>query len=240
MSPATAKELGVGIGSYAHGGEHGGYHADVVELRLGDTVVHAPVWIMPGHADRSITVWLGYGRDAAGKVGGTAEHTVGFNAYAFRTSRNPWFASGLTVRKTGKSHLLACTQQHQLMENRETVRAGTLDDYHKKPTFAADKQKEEEDLVLTTRTGAIRKPLTMYDPFPYPNHKWGMVIDLTTCIGCKACVVACQAENNIPVVGKDQVAAGREMHWLRVDRYIAGPVGCPSRVPFPAGAVHAL
>jgi Fe-S-cluster-containing dehydrogenase component len=233
MSPATAQTLGVGIGSYARGGEHGGYHPDVVELRLGDRVVRAPVWIVPGHADGSISVSLGYGREHAGRVGGTAGQLVGFNAYPLRTSTRPWVASGLTIRKTGETALVACTQQHHLMENRDLIRAGTLEQYHRSPAFAAGEASRPQN------PGEARRPLTMYEAFPYPNRKWGMVIDLTACTGCQACVVACQAENNIPVVGKEQVAAGREMHWLRIDRYIEGPVESPREFHFqPVPCMH--
>jgi molybdopterin-containing oxidoreductase family iron-sulfur binding subunit len=235
MSPATANEIGVGFGRYAHGGEHGGYHMPVVELQLGGQTLKAPVWIMPGHADRSITVYLGYGRESAGRVGGTSGQKVGFNAYELRTSHHPWFVGGLAVQKTSETYLLACTQQHQLMENRKTVRAATLREYAKDPHFASEEEPREEN-----RHG-LRKPLTLYRPFNYepPTHRWGMAIDLTTCTGCKACVVACQAENNIPVVGKEQVAAGREMHWLRIDRYSHGPYEQPTEFYFqPVPCMH--
>jgi molybdopterin-containing oxidoreductase family iron-sulfur binding subunit len=235
VSPATAQQLGTGFGSYAHGGEHGGFHMPVLELRMGERVVRAPVWIMPGHADGSVTVYLGYGREHGGTVGGTAGAPVGFNAYALRTSDRLWFAEGLDVRRTGDSSLVACTQQHHLMENRDIVRAATLREYHEKPRFAA----EPDEVHEKEETRAARKPLTLYRPFPYPNHKWGMAIDLTTCTGCSACVVACQAENNIPVVGKEQVAAGREMHWLRVDRYTQGPAEDPREFYFqPVPCMH--
>jgi MoCo/4Fe-4S cofactor protein with predicted Tat translocation signal len=236
MSPKTASDLKVNIGGYAHGGEHGGFHSDVVELKLGDEVVQAPVWVVPGHADGSITVYLGYGREYAGRVGGTGEERVGFNAYRLRTVARPWFAPGLTVRKTGDNYTIACTQQHQLMEYREPVREATLEKYREKPDFVKEKH-EKEDQNLTV--AGARKPLTMYKEYPYPEHKWGMVIDLTTCTGCKACVVACQAENNIPVVGKDQVLAGREMHWLRIDRYSTGPYERPEHYFFqPIPCMH--
>jgi molybdopterin-containing oxidoreductase family iron-sulfur binding subunit len=231
MSPATAKELGVSLGSYAHGGEHGGFHQPVVELRLGERTVRAPAWIMPGHADGSVTVYLGGGREHAGKVGSGA----GFDAYALRTSEHPWFAPGLEVSKTRGRHLLACTQQHHLMENRGIVRSATLAEYHDKPNFASEREREH----LQEERGGARTPLTMYESRPYPDHRWGMAIDLTTCVGCGACVVACQAENNIPVVGKEQVAAGREMHWLRVDQYNAGPPEAPQEIHFqPVPCMH--
>ncbi|HEX5270806.1 MAG TPA: TAT-variant-translocated molybdopterin oxidoreductase, partial [Gemmataceae bacterium] len=240
MSPKTAAKLGAGGKRYAHGGEHGGYHVPVVELQVGDRKVEAPVWVVPGHVDDSITVSLGYGRQYAGRVGGSPDDPVGFNAYLLRTSGDPWFTGALAVRKTTREHLLACTQEHQLMENRDVVRAGTLDEYHDKPRFAAEKEKELEK----EETRRSRKPLTLYPPSPAKGatRKWGMAIDLTACVGCKACVVACQAENNIPVVGKDQVSRGREMHWLRVDLYHASgsePVDMPTEFHFqPVPCMH--
>jgi molybdopterin-containing oxidoreductase family iron-sulfur binding subunit len=217
MSPQTAEKLGVQAKSYAHGGEHGGFQVPILALRFGDRTVEAPVWMMPGHVDDSVTVYMGYGREYAGRVGGSPGNQVGFNAYALRTSDALWFARGLSVGKTAKNYRLACTQEHQLMENREVVRSATLSEYQKAPNFAQEPEKglEKEE------TRRARRPLTLYPPPPSEtaSQQWGMAIDLTTCIGCSACVVACQAENNIPVVGKDQVARGREMHWLRVDLY---------------------
>jgi molybdopterin-containing oxidoreductase family iron-sulfur binding subunit len=234
LSPQTAKELGVTWGSYAHGGEHGGYYQSVLELRLGDRAVKAPAWIVPGQADGCITLHLGYGRQHAGRVGG-AGPKVGCDAYPLHTTEHSWFAPGLAARVTRERYLLACTQQHHLMEGREVVRAGALDEFHQRPRFAAEKDEKAEQEM----TRIARKPLTLYKPHPYPAHKWGMAIDLTACTGCKACVVACQAENNIPVVGKEQVAAGREMHWLRVDRYIGGPAQQPTEFHFqPVPCMH--
>jgi MoCo/4Fe-4S cofactor protein with predicted Tat translocation signal len=235
VSPKTAQKLGVGMGGYGHGGEHGGFHQPVVELEVHGARVEAPVWLMPGHADDSVTVYLGYGREYAGRLGGMAPQVVGFNAYLLRTSQAPWFAPGMKVRKTGKTYLLANTQQHQLMENREPVRAASLEQYKEDPTFAKEKEETEEK----EETRRSRRPLTLIPQWEYKEHKWGMVIDLTACTGCKACVVACQAENNIPVVGKDQVAAGREMHWLRIDRYISGPFEEPTEFHFqPVPCMH--
>jgi molybdopterin-containing oxidoreductase family iron-sulfur binding subunit len=235
VSPATAKALKVGLGPYAHGGEHGGYEQSVLELRLGETVIHAPVWIQPGHADGAVTVHLGYGRDSAGRVGGNTTSKVGFNAYLFRTSAHPWSAPGLKVTRTPRRYLLACTQGHHLMENRATVRAATLAEFHERPNFAAEKENEE----LREEMRKARRPLTLYEPWEQGKQQWGMAIDLTTCVGCGACVVACQSENNIPVVGKDQVSRGREMHWLRVDLYHAGPAEAPTETHFqPVPCMH--
>jgi Fe-S-cluster-containing dehydrogenase component len=258
MSPATAKELGVGFGEYAHGGEHGGYYMPVVTLEVDGRSVQAPVWIMPGHADRSITVSLGYGRVFAGRVGGMPQgrrfnneviqdswglvHSsqsprVGFNAYQLRTSQRPWFVPNLHITKTDETYLLACTQAHQLMENRDLARSATLAEYQKRPEFASEPLRAEE----RSQTKRAAPPLDFYEPYNYdpPTKKWGMVIDQTACIGCKACVVACQAENNIPVVGKTQVAAGRAMHWLRVDRYVQGTMDDPGEFLFqPVPCMH--
>jgi molybdopterin-containing oxidoreductase family iron-sulfur binding subunit len=225
LSPTTAERLGLKMGSYAHGGEHGGYYMPVVKLQLDGREVKAPAWIMPGHADDTVTVYLGGGRQHAGRVAGTAEEQIGFDAYALRTSDRPWFAPGLKVTPTGETELVACTQQHHSMEGRDVVRASTLERYRQNPHAIAEEE-EKERREISPRTD---EPLTFYESFDYqaPKQKWGMSIDLTTCVGCNACIVACQAENNIPVVGKEQVSRGREMHWLRVDRYVEGPASEP-------------
>jgi MoCo/4Fe-4S cofactor protein with predicted Tat translocation signal len=237
MSPNTARQLGIEWGEYAHGGEHGGFKMPVVELKIEDRTTLAPAWIVPGHADGSITVHFGYGREFAGRVGGQRDQRVGFNAYALRTSSQPWFVANVRVTKTDRTHLLACTQEHHLMENRDLVRSASLDEYRHKPDFAAEPERKREKEESRRAPGSLE----FYPPLEQPasTPKWGMVIDLTTCVGCKACVVACQAENNIPVVGKEQVAAGREMHWLRVDRYISGPADDPKEFHFqPVPCMH--
>jgi len=206
MSPRTGQALGISIESTSLGN-----YTDVVELRYRGRTVKAPAWIVPGHPDGTVTVHLGYGRTRAGRVGSG----VGFNAYALRTSDAPWFGGGLQVKKTGERHLLACTQDHWSMEGRNPPRAGTLEEYEKKPDYA------QEQFEVPPRE------LTLYPAYKYGGHAWGMTIDLNSCVGCNACTIACQAENNIPVVGKEQVGRGREMHWIRVDRYYSGPVENP-------------
>jgi MoCo/4Fe-4S cofactor protein with predicted Tat translocation signal len=193
ISPATAQRLKL-------------QNEQEIELRYGGRSVKAPVWILPGHAAESITVHLGYGRTRAGRVAKDA----GFNAYRLRTSSAPWFGSGLEIHSTGGDYPMACTQNHWRMEGRHPVRTGTIAEYKADPEFV---QKMEE---------APPKTLTMYPEVKYEGYAWGMAIDLGACTGCNACVVACQAENNSPVVGKDQVARGREMHWIRIDRYFEG------------------
>jgi len=161
-----------------------------------------------------VTVHLGYGRTRAGQVG----TGCGFSAYALRTSDAPWSAAGLEVAKTGDTAVVACTQDHWTMQNtageaaheRHVVRALTLAELAQNPHAVRE---------------AAHEPgpgLSMYPEFKYDGHAWGMSIDMSACVGCNACVVACVSENNIPVVGKDQVGRGREMHWIRVDRYYEG------------------
>ena len=198
LSPATAQRMGLAS-------------EDLVELRLDRRSVRAPVWVLPGQADDTVTVHLGYGRTRSGRVGTGA----GFSAYAIRTSSAPWFCDGLELVKTGDRYRLACTQTHHSMEGRNLVRTGTLDDYRREPDFIR-------------KMGESSSPsLSLYPGFQYTGYAWGMAIDLNACIGCNSCVVACQAENNIPIVGKEQVSRGREMHWLRIDRYYRGDLDNP-------------
>jgi molybdopterin-containing oxidoreductase family iron-sulfur binding subunit len=154
-----------------------------------------------------------------------------------RTAAEPWFARGLRVAKADATQLVACVQQHHSLEDRDVVRASTLAKYRENPQGAAA---PSERLIEKERMPA-HEPLNLYEPYDYspPKHKWGMSIDLTACIGCEACMVACQAENNIPVVGLEQVAAGREMHWLRVDRYVHGAADAPAGFYFqPVPCMH--
>jgi MoCo/4Fe-4S cofactor protein with predicted Tat translocation signal len=209
ISPRTAQRLNLSSGN-------------LVELRLGDSSITAPVWIHPGQADQSVTVHLGYGRSRAGKVGSA----IGFNAYPLRTSQQPWFAGGLQIKQTGRRHELVTTQGHHTMEGRPLVRSGTLEQYRENPEFVHEMGHEPPP------------GMSLYPEHRFDVSAWAMVIDTTVCIGCNACVVACQAENNIPVVGKDQVARGREMHWLRVDRYYGGPPENPEVLFQPVPCMH--
>jgi molybdopterin-containing oxidoreductase family iron-sulfur binding subunit len=195
---------------------------DVIELRYRGLIARMPVFIVPGQPDESVTVFLGYGRRMAGRVGNAVEQAQAFNAYLLRTSDAPWFGAGLEISKTGERYLLATTQDHHAMEGRNPARVATLAEYEKDPG------------VIQHMTHAFPKALTLYPDHEYTGHKWGMAIDLTSCTGCGSCVAACVAENNIPVVGKDQVAVNREMHWIRVDHYFTGEIDRPESVQ----AVH--
>ncbi len=210
VSPATAQRLQLANG-------------EVVDLKFRGRSVRAPIWILPGQADDCVTVHLGYGRTRAGSVG----NGVGFNAYALRTSDALWGGPGLEIKKTGDHHELVTTQHHWNMEGRDQVRVGTLAAFQKQP----------RTIVATDQPPPARDD-SLYPKITYNGYAWGMTIDLNSCIGCGACTIACQAENNIPVVGKEQVAAGREMHWIRVDRYFEGDIANPQTFHQPVPCMH--
>src|SRR5262249_51455611 len=147
--------------------------------------VQAPVWISPGHPDNSVTVHLGWGRTR----GGRAAEGAGFNAYLLRHSESLWSANDLRIDKTGVTVALASTQPQQTMEGRDLILENTPDGYRRDPDFIRRIQPE------------IPKSLSLYPQWNYSGHSWGMSIDLTACVNCNGCMIACQAENNIPVVG---------------------------------------
>jgi molybdopterin-containing oxidoreductase family iron-sulfur binding subunit len=208
-----------------------------------------PVFILPGQPDGVVTVHLGYGRWRSGRVGGN-EHdkTVrGFDAYQLRTSDAMWAATGLGVELSGEEYPLASTQIHFRMEGREIVRAGKFAEWTRDPTLAPESERRKEPPEPAGENRHPEENETLYPPFDYSEndkeglrgYRWGMAIDVSTCVGCNACVVACQAENNIPIVGKEQVARSREMHWLRVDAYFRGAVESPAGVYFmPVPCMH--
>jgi molybdopterin-containing oxidoreductase family iron-sulfur binding subunit len=209
VSPATAARLGLENGQR-------------MELRLRGRKVEAPIWIAPGHADEAVTLPLGYGRTAAGPTG---TH-VGFDAGRLRSADAPWIDGGLALAAAGRrKHAFSCTQEHFSVEGRDIALAFDRTD------FAKEKHKLEE------LRGPLPSLMRKVDE-PEGQMKWGMAIDLSKCIGCSACTVACQAENNIPVVGKEQVARSREMHWIRVDRYFSGDPANPEVVAQPLACVQ--
>ena len=203
VSPKLAQKLDLAHKIASRGGEHGQVRSTVVDIALNGSKVTAAAWTLPGQAENSVVLPLGYGRTLAGFTGSNK----GFNAYAVRTSNALWTASDGKITPTGDDYPLACTQYHFNMEGRQILSTGTLAEYHKNPAFAHEGAE------------APAKDDSLYKEFEYKGYAWGMAIDLNKCNGCNACVVACQSENNIPVVGKDQVMRGREMHWIRIDRY---------------------
>jgi molybdopterin-containing oxidoreductase family iron-sulfur binding subunit len=193
---------------------------DLVRLSKDGRSVETPVQIQPGHADDSISLFLGYGRAVCGRVG----QGVGHRAEALRTTSNFFCASGVELKKTGETYEIVTTQEHHRMEGRPIVREASVEEYKKEPGLIKEMSEAPNGLTLF--------PFVDYSK----GYQWGMAIDLNACVGCNACLVACQSENNIPVVGKDQVQRGREMHWIRLDRYYTGsdeeaqvvtqPMGC--------------
>jgi MoCo/4Fe-4S cofactor protein with predicted Tat translocation signal len=209
VSPTTATRLGLAS-------------QDLVELSHDGRTITAPVWVIPGQPDGSVTLHLGYGRTRAGKVG----NGVGVDANLLRTSAAPWVVRDVQIRKTGGQYALASTQEHHSMEDRHLIREATLGHFTEHPDFAKH---------------AVHEPgpdMTLYPLHPYEGSKWGMTIDLASCVGCNACIVACNAENNIAIVGKDQVAKGREMHWIRIDRYFEGEPSAPTIHHQPVPCMH--
>ncbi len=210
MSEKTAKELGV-------------KDEDKVEVSVNGQTVTGAAWRLAGHPDGVISLALGYGREKAGRAGNGA----GINAYRLRMSSAPYFATGAGVKKVGGVFKLAAAQHHFQMEGRNPVHVGSLEEYKKNPKFS-DEQGELPGKGMTV----------LPDTWHYEGYAWGMAIDLNSCTGCNACVVACQSENNIAVVGKEQAINGREMHWIRIDRYYKGEADNPETYFEPVGCVH--
>lgn len=199
-------------------------NGDYIELSYRGRKLGAPVWILPGQAENSVTLHLGWGRQAAGRVG----NDKGYNAYQLRTADALWQDTGLTIRKLPRREIFATTQHHFTIEGRDMYRAGTLAEFVRHPRFAAEMRETP------------KHDETLYHPDEFQNqgYAWAMAIDLNTCIGCNACTIACQAENNIPIVGKTQVAGGREMHWIRVDTYHAESPNEPQFHHQPVPCMH--
>jgi MoCo/4Fe-4S cofactor protein with predicted Tat translocation signal len=217
LGPATARRLGV-------------VHGTRVDMLYQGRRLIGPAWIMPGHAEDSVTLELGYGRAQCGGIG----EGLGFSAYRIRTAAAPWFDSGLDIHPAPaplpKGPLawlaghpgpepLATTQQHGALDGRDLVKVVKAG-------------------LAPSAAPAEMPAASLHPAYPYPGHAWAMVIDLDACIGCNACVLACQAENNIPVVGKAEVLRGREMHWLRIDRYYEGPPENPATYFQPVPCMH--
>jgi molybdopterin-containing oxidoreductase family iron-sulfur binding subunit len=226
VSPSWAKAQGVEEGDYLE-----------ITTKGGKPVL-VPALPQPGQADDSIALFFGLGRKRIGDIDGADEYTkptvgVGSDVYPARTAAGFWASGGATVRKTTSVEKMAHTQEHNVMEGRPLARETNLVQFRAKPGFA------KEMVEYPKKDG---KPFNLFGSFEgheYNGHKWGMVIDLNACTGCNACMIACQAENNIPLVGKDGVIRGREMHWIRVDRYFEGEnLDDPTAIMQPIGCQH--
>ena len=210
ISPATAHRLDVNSG-------------DMLKLTYEGRSLNAPVWVQPGHADGAVTLHLGYGRTRAGHTG----TGYGLNPYGLRTAKALWHDTGLEATKTSGAYLFASTQNfHILDERRHIIHKASLEEYKRNPESPHDGAEEPP------------RELTLYPEWKYEGYAWGMAIDLNACTGCSACVIACHAENNIAVVGKDQVRRGRAMHWLRVDSYYEGQENDPAIYNQPLPCMH--
>lgn len=213
ISPALAGRLRIQTG-------------DMLELACQGRQLRAPALVMPGQAGNSVTLHLGYGRTRAGRVGSG----VGFNAFALRTSEALWGGPDLQLRATGERHSLVTTQTHQSLHSpgRQIYREATLAELLRRPGLVRESAERPAEDHTLYNTGE----------FPSTGYKWGMSIDLGACVGCNACVVACEAENNIPVVGKGEVARNREMFWIRVDTYLKGSPDAPQFSHMPVPCMH--
>ena len=210
VSPTTAESFGIRTRKF------GDYTYDLLRIEVNGRSVEMPAWVLPGHVDNAITVTTGYGRDQIGRVA----NGVGFNAWEIYTSTSRLFSRNASVTQTGSKYELASTQDHHSMEGRPFVREASVAEYRENPLFAA------KMVYVPGRKEGEEFAINLFTPQTFPEHQpqWGMAIDLTTCIGCGVCTIACQAENNIPVIGKTEVRRGREMHWIRTDRYFSGDV----------------
>lgn len=202
LSPALAEREGIASG-------------DRLRVTLGRAVVEGPAWIMPGQADETLSLFGGYGRERAGRVG----DELGYDVSPLRTVQQPWMRHGAVLTRLERHVKLASTQPHHVLHGKDLIRSHPRDE-----AFREVPPKPEQ--------------ITLYPAPEQGDTAWGMVIDLDQCIGCNACVVACQAENNIPVVGKEQVEMGRNMHWLRVDHYYGGDPKEPTSAFQPVPCMH--
>lgn len=224
VSEKTATDLGFPKSDFVYGSNPMTQNdhprgTPVATLQINGKQIEGPVWLQPGMADNVVAIALGYGRAATGRIG----QGSGFNAYAVRSSTAPYFASGGKLARGSRTQPISCTQHHWAMEGRPVVREANLSQYKEHPKFARALDLEEPPVVASIYPNPLEREKNN-DRIP---HQWGMVIDLNTCVSCQACVVACQSENNIPIVGKQQVYRQREMHWLRLDRYYTGSPADP-------------
>jgi MoCo/4Fe-4S cofactor protein with predicted Tat translocation signal len=219
VSPKTAETLGLAS-------------EQVIRVEYSGRSLELPVFILPGLADGIVALTVGYGRSRAGRIGSG----VGFDAFTVRSSKAPGFDGGAKITRAGRSFAMSATQNHGSMEGRPLVRESTV-------TELRAEHKKEGGHGTASPLGVFPEEthhFSLWKEHTYDQGpQWGMTIDLNACIGCNSCVTACQSENNIPVVGKAQVAKGREMHWIRVDRYFSGePTASPEVVFQPVPCMH--
>jgi molybdopterin-containing oxidoreductase family iron-sulfur binding subunit len=227
ISPAMAQRLGL-LELDQYKGDHQSDAQTIIEIAVpGAGTVRAPYWPQPGHPDHAVTLFLGYGQQKSGRVGTDPAKRAGrgYNAYSVRSSAGQYFAVG-SVTATKEGYPIAVTQGHFNMDEREPVKVATLEQYRRNPKFAHTHPEEEP------QDKGQKNEESLYPDFRdkgwYKNYAWGMSIDLNSCVGCQACAVACQSENNLSIVGKEQVQRGREMQWIRIDAYYEGDPANPN------------
>ena len=210
MSPHTAEENGL-------------ENEDLIDITVNGNTLTLPVWVQPGHVDNSVTLNVGYGRTGLGSVADVDENGGGgFDINKLRSTDAPLFSSA-TISKADGTYEIACVQDHHSLEGRDIYREATLTEYNENPEVNSFKNIHTYEVPGMKEAEAIGEdvPISLFDEQTFPEYEpqWGMVIDLNSCFGCGVCVIACQSENNIPVIGKREVKRGREMHWIRNDRY---------------------
>lgn len=234
MSPATAESLGLPSERSFRGNS-----VPTIRISAGGESIEIAAWIQPGHADDSITLTVGYGRENVGRVA----DGVGIDTYPLRTSQAMLF-QGADVEATGSSYEIACVQDHYSLEGRDMIRTANMDEYRENPEFASFKSFhgfEVPGMKEAERAGTAHQgPVSLFTEQYGPDHEpqWGMAIDLNACFGCGVCTIACQAENNIPVIGKREVGRRRIMHWIRTDRYFEGDQDNPKVYHQPVPCMH--
>jgi molybdopterin-containing oxidoreductase family iron-sulfur binding subunit len=209
ISPRTAERNGLANG-------------DLVEVEFGGRKVSGAIWLMAGQADESLTLHFGYGRTRSGRIA----EGIGFNAYSLRRTDALWRGDAAKITRKSHGYQFAHTQNTQSMGEHDPFRTASYAEFHKNPELALSPEEH------------VPKELSLFPQWKYPQHRWGMSIDLNSCTGCNACTIACQSENNIPVVGKEEVAKGRHMNWLRVDRYFSGSLDNPEMYFQPVPCMH--
>lgn len=231
MSPNTAEQLGV-------------ENEDMVSITVNGKSVEIVAWIQPGHADNSISLTTGYGREGIGRVASTyVDYTSGgVDTYPLRSTSSMFYTTA-DVKATGETYEVACVQDHHSLEGRDMYRQASLEEYKENPDFASFKDVHTYPVPGMKEAAEMGEdqPISLFDEQTYPDYEpqWGMAIDLNSCFGCGVCVIACQSENNIPVIGKKEVKRGREMHWIRNDRYYVGEdADDPQAVHQPVPCMH--
>ena len=236
VSPNTAQQITRGRKRQARSKDANITFPRSISSRSREPALRVPLWVMPGQPDGVVTIHLGYGRRLAGRVGsGRRTNAVGFDAYSIRTSFEPWSSSGIQSAKVRTDR--TCSRPRNFTSISK-IRTSA-------PSSATSCAPKHSNIFSTARnTRREHEHPSIYPDYDYknqaenaPNYAWGMAIDLNNCIGCNGCTVACQAENNIPVVGKDEVVRSREMHWIRIDTYFKGfdpnhpkaRISCPCR-----------